>query len=61
MLYFANSPDPVFTAILHAALEGMHGTFETLADPEWGSEPSTEGFQGQRILKYPPADALEDE
>ncbi len=34
MLYFAKKPDPAFTAILHAALEDMHGM---LVDP--GTDP----------------------
>lgn len=34
---------------------------EALADPEWGSESSTEASEKRRIPKYPPADDYEEE
>jgi hypothetical protein len=44
MLYFANKPDPVFTAILHAALEDMHGM---LVDPEADPADAERYWQAQ--------------
>jgi len=44
MLYFANKPDPVFTALLHAALENMHGM---LVDPDADPADTTRYWQAQ--------------